>query len=385
VADAEPQTGPNTTGRPVARSRAEAVFFMDLQPCPRCGQHHTVWTGELLDEDGALRRRYTGTCGQCGAPREFVFALLERPATGAPGPGPRFGGPEPSRLIDPGQWLALADGVAAEARAATDPADGRRQADLATACVAEVAKFIPDGATDVPASACWTPAGREYYARDPRRFHQRRLLILLDVLADEFGSGPSAAGFDESGPDRPRLGRTAAEMRLYLDRLPCACGETATAWASSVASAGDEPLARYRATCPRCGQDRVVDFRLPPEPIDSGSEGAPFRYGGAEPSELLDPGEWLAVADELAGSVPALHPAATAAERDRFRYAIGRAAAALAEVAKFAPPGAAVPAAAFVTPQSRATYQAEPGRFRLDRLAAVRQAYLDLLTRAGLG
>jgi ribosomal protein S27AE len=380
VADTEPHLEPETTGPPVARTRDEAIFFMDLQPCPSCGEHRTPWSGELVDENGLLRRRYTGTCSRCGDSREFVFAMPERAATGAPGPGPRFGGPEPSRLIDPGQWLALADGVAAEARAATDPAQARRPAELATACVAEVAKFIPDGATHVPESACWTPAGREYYARDPRRFHQRRLLIYLDALADEFGGGRAAAA------PPPPLGRCTAEIRLYLDRLPCACGETAATWASVVVSAGDQLLARYQATCPRCGRDRVVDFRLPPEPTDSGPEGAGFRYGGVEPSELLDPGEWLAVADELARSVPALAPAASGAERERFRYAIGRAAAAIAEVAKFAPPGMdAVPAAAFVASESRATYDAESGRFRVDRLAAVRQAYLGLLTRAGLG
>jgi len=54
-------------------------------------------------------------------------------------------------------------------------------------------------------------------------------------------------------------------------------------------------------------------------------------------------------------------------------------------VIKFAPAGAAeVPASAFRSERGVALYRAEPGRFRLDRLAAVSATYRRLLAEAGL-
>jgi hypothetical protein len=48
------------------------------------------------------------------------------------------------------------------------------------------------------------------------------------------------------------------------------------------------------------------------------------------------------------------------------------------EVLKFVPPGGdAVPAEAFWTDAGRAEQERDPGRFRLDRLLAVRDSYSD--------
>ena len=170
-----------------------------------------------------------------------------------------------------------------------------------------------------------------------------------------------------------RLARTNAEAHLYMDLHPCACGERRFARQSSVVTIDGDLASRYTGACARCGTPRVFEFRLPLEIMQPPATGV--VYGGPEPSELLDPGEWLSVADDYARSVPVgtkLDGDALRSARQRLAVAI----AALDEVRKFAPPGAVeVPPSAFTTPFGRAMWDKEPGRFRLIRLDAVRAAY----------
>jgi len=91
----------------IARTTAEAMLYLDLTACPDCGSDDAVWQRAI--DDGALR--YVGACAHCGAEREYLFSppyqgLLDDVAT--------FGGPEPSELVDAGQWLAIADAIAGE-------------------------------------------------------------------------------------------------------------------------------------------------------------------------------------------------------------------------------------------------------------------------------
>ena len=151
-------------------------------------------------------------------------------------------------------------------------------------------------------------------------------------------------------------------------------GDESTYWKSNPYLAS-----RYTGACARCGTARVFEFRLPPEILQPPATGV--VYGGPEPSELLDPGEWLSVADDYARSVPVgskLDGDALRSARQRLAVAI----AALDEVRKFAPPGAVeVPPSAFTTPFGRAMWDKEPGRFRLIRLDAVRAAYAQAADR----
>lgn len=173
------------------------------------------------------------------------------------------------------------------------------------------------------------------------------------------------------------VARTSAEAHLYLELHPCSCGEARFAPGSSVVTTDDGDLAsRYAGACPRCGTHREFVFRLPQEILMPTGE---FRYGGPDPSQLLDPGQWAAVADAYAASVPVDPSGLDAGERRRARAVLERAAAAVDEVLKFVPEGAdEVPATAFVSERGRALYAREPGRFRRFRLAAVRDAYRGL-------
>jgi len=175
-----------------------------------------------------------------------------------------------------------------------------------------------------------------------------------------------------------RLARTPAEAHLFMDLHPCeVCGTEEFDRTFSIFPVGDDLASRYTGTCPECGNPREFTFRIPDEtPIPDPDEPS---FGDDRPSELLDAGEWLWVADDLVRGLPAEPDGLDTEERRRARREILRAAAAVAEARKFVPPGAdAVPAEAFRTPNGRATYDAEPGRFHVERLAIVEGVYREI-------
>jgi hypothetical protein len=177
--------------------------------------------------------------------------------------------------------------------------------------------------------------------------------------------------------------RTNAEAHLYMDLHPCACGEFRFPRAGSVVTTPDGVLAsRYAGTCPQDGTEREFLFRVPERIIPPPRDGV-VAYGGPDPSALIDPGEWLSIADAYARGVPA-DTAAPAADGGATAQATARAMlvhaiAAVEEVLKFVPAGAdLVPEDAFVTDRGRAAHTREPGRFRRSRLEAVRDTYRSI-------
>ena len=162
--------------------------------------------------------------------------------------------------------------------------------------------------------------------------------------------------------------RTNAEAHLYMDLHPCACGDIEFDRQSAVITDGDALCSRYSGPCRSCGAVRTFVFELPETIRPIRGDGVDF--GGDDPSRLLDPGEWLAVADYYAKLDPGTYD-----DLDIAR-------AAMEEVLKFAPAGAErVPDDAFRTERGRAVRDAEPGRFRRVRLEAVLGAYRDLLAK----
>jgi len=170
----------------------------------------------------------------------------------------------------------------------------------------------------------------------------------------------------------PPLARTNEEAHLYMELHPCVCGEADFEPTSSVAQVGGAWISRYTGWCTGCGRERAFEFRQPDD-IAVPADGA--WAPGTQPSELLDAGEWLLVADAYGstGSDPAgLSPA----QREQVRTDLVAAAAALDEVLKFLPAGGdEVPPEAFRSARGRAVRDAEPGRFRRVRLEAARQVY----------
>jgi hypothetical protein len=170
----------------LARTSAEAHLYMELNPCEACGESSFDATSSVVEAEGGLASRYTGTCPSCGGPREFTFRLPGQILVPSD-EDPQFGDDLPSELLDAGQWLWLADVLASDTPA--DPtglaADQRRQARIdllaAASALAEVLKFIPAGADSVPWEALWSSRGRDVYAAEPGRFRRLRLEAVRDT------------------------------------------------------------------------------------------------------------------------------------------------------------------------------------------------------------
>jgi hypothetical protein len=176
--------------------------------------------------------------------------------------------------------------------------------------------------------------------------------------------------------------RTNAEAHLYMELNPCDnCGESEFHPQNAVIVADGDLASRYSGRCPRCDVAREFVFRIPADVILPDLEEPVF--GEDQPSELIDAGEWLHVADVIARSVPAEPADGMTAEEQRLaRIDLRTAAAAVAEAAKFIPPGLdAVPADAIWSERGQAVYDDEPGRFRRIRLEAVRDTYRRLADR----
>jgi len=178
------------------------------------------------------------------------------------------------------------------------------------------------------------------------------------------------------------LARSSEETQLYLTLNPCACGQARFTPDSEVLANGPDLIRRYSGRCPDCGTARELLLRLPEQPLPPPLAAGEVWFGGDQPSELLDAGQWMWVADAYAR----LHPADAArldpGELPRARADLGYAVAAMDEVAKFVPPDTdSVPLSAFWTGRGRQEYEREPYRFRRNAIDAVREAYREALAR----
>jgi hypothetical protein len=169
-----------------ARSSAEARLYMAIHPCADCGDAEFDLTVRTSLAGADLLTVYSGPCRSCRAEREFRFLIESDTAD-------EFGAAAPSTLIDAGQWLRCADRIL-EATPNTVlgvPAEEWRARRFlfrtAAGSVAEVLKFIPDGADSVPPQGFWTDEGKAEHARAPARFRRAELerlrLACLDLTA----------------------------------------------------------------------------------------------------------------------------------------------------------------------------------------------------------
>lgn len=168
----------------LARSRDEALLFLDLQPCERCGSIDVAWRSGLVQVEGELARSYAGTCDDCGTEREYVFRLPEPGSVPLAGARVIFGGEAPSELLDPGEWLWVSDLTASDVPV-DDLEEACRTLTIAAQAVDEVIKFIPPGAGEVPAEAFRTVRGRQVRDAEPGRFDRERLIIVRDTYREK--------------------------------------------------------------------------------------------------------------------------------------------------------------------------------------------------------
>ena len=202
------------------RTSAEAHMYMDQQPCT-CGDVGFDRQSAVMLDGDVLCSRYFGKCRTCGTMREFIFELppKQRPITNQV----EFGGSDPSRLLDAGQWLGISEYYAKLAPGTRDDLA------IARAAVEEVIKFLPDGVESVPDTAFWSARGRAIRDREPARFRRARLAAILDVYRKQLAGDRSfvpaeiRAQFlarlrDTDLPDPLPLGRT---VNIYYEVPEC--------------------------------------------------------------------------------------------------------------------------------------------------------------------
>jgi hypothetical protein len=163
---------------PYARSIAEEHLYMELHPC-ECGESAAESsTHATITAEQGLASEHVFDCAGCGRRRQFVFRL--------PGLAPQhadmYGGPEPSQIIDAGEWRMISLAYMGEVTDARDQPDRRRRLlEVALAAYQEMLKFVPPGADRVPESAFFTPRGRQMRQQEPDYSFRRSF---LEAMAD---------------------------------------------------------------------------------------------------------------------------------------------------------------------------------------------------------
>lgn len=137
----------------------------------------------LISRGDELVSTYQCVCH--GAVRRFEFVI--------PSPSARtgmYGDEAPSAIIGPGEFLQVADRLSRSVPAnfggltAAQAEEARRRVLVAAACLDEIVKFIPGGASSVPAAAFVSETDHEMFAAEPGRFGKAR----LEAVAGAFRS-----------------------------------------------------------------------------------------------------------------------------------------------------------------------------------------------------
>jgi hypothetical protein len=177
-----------------ARTYSEAREYMRL----------AMATGDCTGSDLSIRdvasilegeewaTTFAVDCSRCRAHREFTFITDPAPED-APG-GLIYGhGPQPSRLIDAGEWYVIFSTYLWSTRAKQAEYGGALP-DLDTvetvlgwiegalAAIDEILKFMPSGQNQVPESALWTDRGRAAYDECQDQFSRAVLERCIEEL-----------------------------------------------------------------------------------------------------------------------------------------------------------------------------------------------------------
>ncbi|MEV6302244.1 hypothetical protein AB0M02_22700 [Actinoplanes sp. NPDC051861] len=353
-----------------ARSHLEAHLYMDLHPC-ECGETDFARTAHYGPGPEGRQVEYSGACSGCGRQRSFSFRVSEDVPVLAPSAWSTLAAP--SELLDPGEWLWVAD------RYASYPADdgvlspleaAERCTDLAAAAAAveEALLFVPSGSDAVPVEAIRSERGRSVFDVTPERFTVDQLWVQRDLYRQLAGE-PVPRGV-------PLRARSTAEAVLFMDLRSCVCGDSSF---DRDMSWEDDPghglrVATYAGPCAGCGTQRAFTFLLP---LDEQTPDDAFSTLEDPPSQLLDPGEWWLASVALTELTEAIEegvdPAVAWVDLDAWEEMtalMARCATACDEVLRFIPDGTGrVPSEAFRTATGRNALRADPAVF--DRSALV--------------
>ncbi|WP_159771538.1 hypothetical protein [Streptomyces sp. HM190] len=171
------------------------------------------------------------------------------------------------------------------------------------------------------------------------------------------------------------IARSMQEAHLYMDLHACVCGAEEFEREHRLEDQDGALVAVYEGVCPQCGRTRTFEFRmseeLPP---------APPAFGGAEPSSIIDPGEFLWIGDRASTESGLRLLNTTLAEHREIRPQTAYAIAAFEEVLKFLPEGEdRIPEHRFTSRLGRELYAKDPTRFTRERIESALERKRSIL------
>ena len=172
--------------------------------------------------------------------------------------------------------------------------------------------------------------------------------------------------------------RSIEESQLYIKLHPCDCGEDDFMWTDhQLARRGDAKASIYHGTCESCGRERRFEFTM------SSEHPPPPAFGsGDQPSQIIDPGEFLLASRRAAGLVRVDPNDLPPQARYEVLYELEMAVAALKEVLKFFPPGSdSLPLDAFTSEHSKSVLSADPTQFSRSQIVAELELYRHMVRR----
>ena len=207
------------------RSYVELRFVAELYQCACCGSREVAGMNNLYRSAG--RYFAIASCPHCRLSRKFSFRMRSSPPISSP-ERYELGGPEPSSVISPAQFIEELDRVGAEVVWAPESlAPEAWRANIgalsrAATCIVELLKFIPDDAGSVPDSAL-DEAGRADALARPEKYQRAWLASERDRYRDLFArherDGPRVYALDPPTPSpRGELSSRALDAHLRWAR-----------------------------------------------------------------------------------------------------------------------------------------------------------------------
>jgi hypothetical protein len=186
---------------------------------------------------------------------------------------------------------------------------------------------------------------------------------------------------------RMLVARTAAEAHLYVD-LECeALGEVPIERKQRPASKRNvRQVIEFTMYEVRCQSGKLLEFEFSVLPKERPGLRRSVSYGGKEPSQLLDAGDWMLIADRHVGKAPKSVAGMSEKARKLAKEDLQIAIACVDEILKFIRPGETSVSSTTLTGNRGKTYfNKDVRRFRRDQLDGFKSELSSRIARIDKG
>ena len=169
----------------IAHSLAEAYLYLKATPCSTCqkGPLRATEAPRFDHPGGKAVVSIDVACHSCRAATTMTFELPGELAEGGLESDEVNPTDEPSRIIDPAQWLTLWRVISELAGRETDKVEARQLALGAAQCLEEALKFFDEVDNHLPPpEAFFHDSSRCRFQDNPEEFTRRRLINLRSKL-----------------------------------------------------------------------------------------------------------------------------------------------------------------------------------------------------------